>query len=126
MIRLLRSYLFWTYPRGSFHYDVMVTAILLFVFVSPHLVDFRDRPIPEVPQRASEVLVRDAGPTGAGRRLVYEIRADDLHGARDPAEVQKRVAQILQNLSAGGSLETVKPITDPHGRVGAYDAIVGR
>ena len=30
MQRILKSYLFWTYPRGSFHYDVMVTLILVF------------------------------------------------------------------------------------------------
>ena len=44
MQRMLKSYLFWTYPRGSFHYDVMVTLILIFLFVSPHLINYRDRP----------------------------------------------------------------------------------
>ena len=31
MFKLLRSYIFWTYERGSLHYDVMVTLILLFL-----------------------------------------------------------------------------------------------
>src|SRR5258708_29379067 len=44
MQRILKSYLFWTYPRGSFHYDVMVTLILVFLFVSPRLINYRDRP----------------------------------------------------------------------------------
>jgi hypothetical protein len=26
MLKLLKSYAFWTYERGSIHYDVMVTA----------------------------------------------------------------------------------------------------
>ena len=30
MFKTLRSYIFWTYERGSFHYDVMVTPILIF------------------------------------------------------------------------------------------------
>ena len=41
---LLRSYFYWTYPRGSFHYDVMVTLILAFIFISPRLWNYGDRP----------------------------------------------------------------------------------
>lgn len=44
MNKLLKSYFYWTYPRGSVHYDVMVTLILLFIFVTPHLWDFGDKP----------------------------------------------------------------------------------
>jgi hypothetical protein len=46
---LLRNYIFWTYERGSFHYDVMVTLILLFLFVSPRFIDFNDRPVAAIP-----------------------------------------------------------------------------
>ncbi|MGH9599209.1 MAG: hypothetical protein ACRD27_05060 [Terracidiphilus sp.] len=42
--QILKSYFYWTYPRGSFHYDVMVTLILLFIFVTPQLWDFGARP----------------------------------------------------------------------------------
>jgi len=42
--QILRSYFYWTYARGTFHYDVMVTLILLFIFVAPHLWDFGARP----------------------------------------------------------------------------------
>ena len=43
MNRILKSYFFWTYPRGCFHYDVMVTLILLFIFVTPHVWDYGDK-----------------------------------------------------------------------------------
>ena len=36
--QLLRGYVFWTYERGSIHYDVMVTLILIFMFVSPWVI----------------------------------------------------------------------------------------
>ena len=39
MSKLLRSYFYWTYPRGNIHYDVMVTLILLFIFVTPQFWD---------------------------------------------------------------------------------------
>ena len=81
MTRLLRSYFFWSYERGSFHYDVMVTAILLFIFVSPHFIDFKDKPVKTVPLRASEVLVKEAGSSGNEARFIYEIRVEDLDGA---------------------------------------------
>jgi hypothetical protein len=44
MNKLLRSYFYWTYPRGNVHYDVMVTLILLFIFVTPQFWDFGDKP----------------------------------------------------------------------------------
>jgi len=44
MNKLLRSYIYWTYPRGNVHYDVMVTLILLFIFVTPQFWDFGDKP----------------------------------------------------------------------------------
>ena len=126
MIRLLRSYLFWSYERGSLHYDVMVTLILLFLFISPHLIDFHDRPIPEIPKRSSEVLVLSKHDPGPPRRYVYEIRADDLRGADTPEKLQNRIAQIVRNIAGDATIEEVKPVTDPRGRIVAFDASVSR
>jgi len=47
MQRVLKSYFFWQYPRGSFHYDVMVTLILAFIFVTPQLWNYGDTPARE-------------------------------------------------------------------------------
>ncbi len=44
MNRILKSYFYWTYKRGAFHYDVMVTLILLFIFITPHLWSYGDKP----------------------------------------------------------------------------------
>ena len=60
-MNILRRYFFWTYERGSFHYDVMVTLILLFLFVSPRFIDFKDKPVVAVPLHASEVLIKEQG-----------------------------------------------------------------
>ena len=51
---------FWTYPRGSFHYDVMVTLILAFLFLSPRLINYRDRP-QETLTSTRDILVRANG-----------------------------------------------------------------
>lgn len=122
-LRILRNYFFWKYERGSFHYDVMVTLILLFLFISPHFIDFHDRPIPDVPPRANEVLVLSSGESG--HRFVYEIRADDLQNAHTDADRRSRITQIVDNIG-GGQILSIKPVTDPRGHVVAYDASVRR
>ncbi len=43
--RKLASFLWWSYPRGSLEYDVMVAIILAFIFLTPARV-FRDQPRP--------------------------------------------------------------------------------
>jgi len=47
-MQTLKSYFFWTHQRGSFHYDVMVTLILLFIFLTPlpifhRFIDYGDK-----------------------------------------------------------------------------------
>jgi hypothetical protein len=42
--QILLSYFYWTYPRGCFHYDVMVTLILLFIFLTPQIWSYGDKP----------------------------------------------------------------------------------
>jgi hypothetical protein len=50
--RKLASFLWWTYPRGSLEYDVMVAIILAFIFLTPPRV-FRDQPRPAAPAAAA-------------------------------------------------------------------------
>ena len=91
MANLLKSYLFWTYDRGSFHYDVIVTAILLFIFVTPHFVDFKDHPVETVALHSSEVLVKEAGSERGEARFIYQIRADDMGNPNSDAERQRAI-----------------------------------
>src|SRR5580698_7388656 len=44
MNKTLKSYFYWTYPRGNVHYDVMVSLILLSIFVTPQFWNFGDKP----------------------------------------------------------------------------------
>jgi len=44
--RKLSSFLWWTYPRGSLEYDIMVGIILAFIFLTPRHF-FRDQPRPQ-------------------------------------------------------------------------------
>ena len=70
--QVLSSYFYWAYPRGSFHYDVMVTLILIFIFVTPHLWDFGAKPS----------LVAGSLPpfqvVAGGRFVVVTVQASDV------------------------------------------------
>ena len=126
MIRLLRNYIFWSYERGSFHFDVMVTLILLFIFVSPHFIDFRDKPVTTVPLHASEVLVKETGASGSQQRFVYEIRAEDLGGASTDADIRAAIVRDVEPIAGEITLAGYKPVPDTKGRIVAYDATVLR
>jgi hypothetical protein len=126
MFKLIRNYIFWAYERGSFHYDVMVTAILIFMFVSPHLIDFRDKPVETVALHASEVLVRAAGTSGGSSRFIYQVRADDMSGARSDPERRAAILRVIEPISGEVSLERYEPIRDTQGKIVAYNAWVLR
>jgi hypothetical protein len=126
MFKLIRNYIFWAYERGSFHYDVMVTAILIFMFVSPRLIDFKDKPVETVALHASEVLVREAGTSGGSSRFIYQVRADDMSGARTDPERRAAILRVIEPISGEVSLERYEPVRDLQGKVIAYNAWVLR
>src|ERR1700683_5381532 len=69
--QVLLSYFYWTYSRGSFHYDVMVTLILAFIFITPWVWDYGDKPSATAGLGQPSQVVAVGGPgrlvTGHGR-----------------------------------------------------------
>jgi hypothetical protein len=124
--KLLKSYIFWTYERGSFHYDIMVTLILIFMFVAPRYINFNDRPVETVALHASEVLVREAGTSGDSSRFIYQVRADDMGGAANDADRRAAILRVVEPISGEVELERYEPVYDPQGKVIAYNAWVLR
>jgi hypothetical protein len=126
MFKLIRNYIFWAYERGSFHYDVMVTAILVFMFVSPHFIDFKDKPVETVALHASEVLVKEAGTSGSSSRFIYQIRADEMGGAATDAERRAAILRVVEPISGEVSLQRYEAVRDTQGKIIAYNAWVLR
>src|SRR5215469_11688480 len=87
MNRILKSYFYWTYPRGSFHYDVMVTLILLFIFVTPWLWNYGDKPS-STAANIQPVLVAGDG----GHGLIVTIEASEVHVPADASNLVIRKA----------------------------------
>jgi hypothetical protein len=90
--QILKSYFYWTYPRGSFHYDVMVTLILLFIFVSPHVWNFGAKPISVSGSTQPLQVVPN------GRGVIISVQASDVSlapGASD-REVKKALRKAIE------------------------------
>ena len=126
MANLIKSYFFWTYERGSFHYDVIVTAILLFMFVTPQFVDFKDRPVETAALHSSEVLVKEAGMEGSSSRFVYQVRAEDMNNPQTDAEINAGILRLVEPISGEVTIERYEAVRDASGRVMAYNAWVLR
>jgi hypothetical protein len=118
--RTIRGYVLWTHERGSFHYDVMVTMILLFLFVTPHFVNFKDKPIEPHPTGTVTMQKLD----GDGRFLAVVdasvIKAKDDVGIRDA--LQRVVAQFAGEVE----IERYEAQRDNHGQVTAFKVWVRR
>lgn len=117
--RTIRGYLWWTYERGSFHYDVMVTVILIFIFVSPHYLDFNDKPIDRVPH-PTEVIVNADGHGG----LVYQVSAKAVAG-KSGADLDKALLRVIEPISGEVRMVNYTPVMDK-GKVIAYMVRVSR
>jgi hypothetical protein len=109
--RILKSYFFWTYERGSFHYDVMVTLILAFIFATPFLWNYGDRPQP-ANLASNAVVVRVAGPGS----YIYDVPAVGVHSG---APLDAQLQQQIQAVSGAVTLDNVQPVKTS-GKVTAY------
>ena len=112
---ILRSYIFWTYQRGSAHYDVMVTLILLFIFVAPHVIDFHDRPI-ERTLPPSQVLVTSDGHNG----LTYQIDLETLAAFPNAGDLKSEFQAVIVPISGDVAISRYQPVRGADGKVIAY------
>jgi hypothetical protein len=111
MNKVLKSYFYWTYQRGSFHYDVMVTLILLFIFVTPNIPgwNYGDKPT-SAAGPAHPIQVIGDGMLG----VIVTVQASDVsipQGASD-SEVKKTLRQAIEPVTGDAVFverwETVK------------------
>ena len=93
MSQILKSYFYWTYTRGSFHYDVMVTLILLFIFVTPWIWDYGDKPA-STASNTEPILVMGDGAHG----LIVTVRASDVNvpAASSTAVIKKALKKAME------------------------------
>ena len=115
--RIFKGYLFWTHDRGSFHYDVMVTVILVFIFVAPRYINFKDQPAEHLPHPTGITI------TPQGNDFVYEVAAP-IVDAQDEAMVRANLLRVIEPISGKVTLVKADPVRDSSGHIISYRAVV--
>jgi hypothetical protein len=115
MNKILKSYFYWTYPRGNVHYDVMVSLILLFIFVAPHFWDFGDKPSNEAGPAHPIQVVGDGG-----HDVIISLRASDVQIAQGATqnEVKKALRKAIEPVTGDAVfVERWETATDTEGNL---------
>jgi len=112
--RTIRDYILWSYERGTIQYDVMVTLILLFVFLSPLVINFKDKPVDHNPHRTGVVVI----PDGQGG-FIYQIEARAIQG-KDDAAIRAEMLSIIEPISGEVTISKYDPVRDGSGKILAY------
>ena len=107
--RTLGGYVWWTYPRGSLHYDVMVTLILAFIFLAPRWIDFADKPAAR-PVHPTPVVVEQDGNYG----FIYQIEATSID-ATDDRDIRLQMKRIINPISGGMVIDRFTKTTNASG-----------
>lgn len=118
--RTIRGYILWSYERGTIQYDVMVTLILLFVFLSPVWINFKDKPIERNPHPTGVMVVPDAG-----GGFIYQIDASAVSGG-NASQVKEQLLRIIEPISGEVSISKFEAVPDKSGRVLSYKVWVQR
>jgi len=93
---------------------VMVTLILLFVFLSPYWINFKDKPIDRVSHQTGVVIQ----PDGRGG-FVYQIEASELSGKNDAA-LREQMLAIIEPITGAAAILKVEAVRDGAGHVQSY------
>jgi len=112
--RTIRDYILWSYERGTIQYDVMVTLILLFVFLSPLVINFKDKPVDHNPHRTGVVVIPD-GQSG----FIYQIEARAIQG-KDDAAIRAELLSIIEPISGEVTISKYDLVRDGSGKILAY------
>lgn len=112
--RTIRGYVLWSYERGSLQYDVMVTLILLFVFLSPYWINFKDKPIERVPHQTG-VLIQPDGQGG----FIYQIQASALTEQTDSG-LREQMLAIIEPIAGAAAISKYEAVKDRSGHVQSY------
>lgn len=111
--QVLGGYLWWTSPRGSVPYDIMVTLILAFIFLAPLAINFGDKATVRAPHQ-TETVVR---PDGSG--FLYKVDAAAVTEGSD-AQIRESLLRVLEPISGEITIDHYQAVRDSKHKVIAY------
>ena len=112
--RIIRGYILWSYERGTLHYDIMVTLILLFVFVSPYYINYKDKPVEHNPHPIGLAIIPDQ--EGG---FIYQIPAAAVD-AKSDTDISAQLQRIIEPVSGAVTITKYEAVKDPRGHLQSY------
>ena len=108
--RGIRNLVLWTYERGTLQYDLMVTLILAFIFVTPLFVNFNDKPIEHTPHPTGVIVIPD-GSTG----FIYQVEASAVTATADET-IRAQLLRVIEPIAGEVTITRYEKAKDPAGR----------
>ena len=118
--RTIRGYILWQYERGTLHYDIMVTLIILFVLFSPKVINFNDKPIARIPHPTDVVVTADAE-----GHLFYQVAASAISPG-DAQSVRDQLLRIIEPISGAVTIVSYEKVSDGKGKIQSYKVLAQR
>ena len=95
---MLSKLIFWEFPRGSVHYDIVVMLIVAFIFLTPREM-YRDQP------RASSIVMLPA-------QRGYLLEPGLLAGIAPPDQPARATTLVRDRFKTHATVTRVEPVLD--------------
>ena len=99
----------------------MVTLILCFIFITPHYINFNDKPVERTPHATGVMVMPDAG-----GGFIYQIDAAAVNGNNSDAALRDALRRIIEPIAGEVEITNVEPVRDKKGHITAYRAWIKR
>ncbi len=113
----------WSYERGTWQYDVMVLAILAFIFFTPRIW-FSDRPTLELTDLRHQQGFVEMGHGKQGWRYLVNARLVESFAGTKPEDAIQTI--LSRQLHQPFTVLSVDPITDKNNVILGYSVLVSR
>ena len=115
--------IFWSFERGSWKYDLLVLAILLFIFLSPHAW-FDDRPTLQMTYLRHQQGIVELGHGKEGWRYQIDARLVESFAPLKPEEAIPVI--LKRRLNRPFTVKAIAPFVDKNNVVLGYTVSVER
>ena len=119
----IRRTVFWAYERGTWQYDLIVLAILAFIFLSPRNW-FNDRPTLELTDLRHQQGFVEMGHGKEGWRYLVDARLVESLATTKPEDAIQII--LSRQLHQPFTVVSIVPITDKNKVVLGYTVLVNR
>jgi hypothetical protein len=115
--------IFWAYERGTWQYDLIVIAILAFIFLTPRAW-FNDRPTLELTDLRHQQGFVEMGHGKQGWRYLVDARLVESFATAKPEDAIQVV--LSRQLRQPFTIISIVPITDKNKVVLGYTVLINR